>query len=206
VADESARIPIVRPQPELVGRDAEQAEVDRFLAGARSGARALVIPGDAGIGKTAMWRFGIASARDAGFVVLSTRPAEEEMPLALAGLVDLFEEHELAAAALAPDTGQLARGRAVLDALRSLASRMPVLLAIDDLQWLDIERGSSARELSRLPRRTASYFEVARRSCPSPSRWRALKEEEHDEASTCAGSLRWCVAHRNHRSDGRGGA
>ncbi len=163
MADESARVPIARPQPELVGRDAEQAEVDRFLSRARSGARALMIHGDAGIGKTAMWRFGIASARDAGFVVLSTRPAEEEMPLALAGLVDLFEEHDLAAAALAPDTGQLARGRAVLDALRSLASETPVLLAIDDLQWLDITSARTLRyALRRLDEEPVGVLATAR--------------------------------------------
>lgn len=150
MVDESAGVPTVRPQPELVGRDAERAEVDSFLSRVHSGARALVIHGDPGIGKTAMWRYGIAAGRDADCIVLTTRPAEEEMPLALAGLVDLFEEHDLAAAALAADTGQLARGRAVLDALRGLAAQAPVILAIDDLQWLDI---TSARTLRYALRR-----------------------------------------------------
>jgi ATP/maltotriose-dependent transcriptional regulator MalT len=163
VVDESAGVPIVRPQPELVGRDAERAEVDGFLARARSGARALVIHGDAGIGKTALWRFGVAAARDEGWLVLSTRPAEEEMPLALAGLVDLFEEHDLAVDALAPDTGQLARGRAVLDALRSLAANTPVLLAIDDLQWLDITSARTLRyALRRLDEEPVGVLATAR--------------------------------------------
>jgi DNA-binding NarL/FixJ family response regulator len=163
VVDESARIPTVRPQPELVGRDAERAEVDRFLARVRSGARALVIHGDPGIGKTAMWRYGIVAARDEGCFVLSTRPAEEEMPFALAGLVDLFEERDLAAAALAPDTGQLARGRAVLDALRGLAAQAPVVLAIDDLQWLDITSARTLRyALRRLDEEPVGVLATAR--------------------------------------------
>jgi DNA-binding CsgD family transcriptional regulator len=148
VVDESAAARTARRAPALVGRDAEQAQLDSFLDACRDGARALAIHGEPGIGKTALWRYGVAAARGSGYLLLSTRPAEEEMPLALAGLVDLFEDHDLAGAALAADTGQLARGRAVLDTLRGLAAEAPVVLAIDDLQWLDI---TSARTLRYEP-------------------------------------------------------
>ena len=100
--------------------------------------------------------------------MLVTRPAEAELPLGYAGLGDLLEEEAAALLELLPEP--LARGlaaalllqdaaepaepvvvvRAVRAALLELASRAPVVVAIDDLQWLD--RGS-ARALAFAVRR-----------------------------------------------------
>jgi DNA-binding CsgD family transcriptional regulator len=109
------------------------------------GARGLLVRGEPGIGKTVLWRSAIAAGREAGYTVLVARPAEEEMPLALAVLVDLFDGYELGAEALAADTGPAARGRAVVEALRGLAEASPVLVAIDDLQWLDTASSRALR-------------------------------------------------------------
>jgi predicted ATP-dependent serine protease len=126
-----------RAVSDIAGREAEQATLAAFLERVPSGTRALLIRGEPGIGKTTLWLEAVERARRAGFSVLVTRPAEEELTLALAGLVDLFEHEAADAAALAAEEDPLARGRAVLAGLRAAAGRGPALVAIDDLQWLD---------------------------------------------------------------------
>jgi DNA-binding CsgD family transcriptional regulator len=119
--------------------------VTAFVAALPLGARALVIRGEAGIGKTTVWRLAVERCRQAGFEVLVARPAEEEMPLALGALVDLFERIPLETSPLEQDDDPIARGRAVLAALRRLAERRPVVVAIDDLQWLDAASSRALR-------------------------------------------------------------
>jgi DNA-binding CsgD family transcriptional regulator len=131
--------------PGLVGREAERQRIDAFVAGVPGGVRGLTLRGEAGIGKTSLWLDAVDACRRAGHDVLVARPAAEEMRLALGALVDLFERAGLDAAALrADDADPLARGRAVLATLRRLAGERPVVVAIDDVQWLD---AASARAL-----------------------------------------------------------
>jgi DNA-binding CsgD family transcriptional regulator len=122
----------------LVSRAPERARVQAFVAALPHEARALLIRGEAGIGKTAVWRHAVDECVHAGFEVLITRPAKDEMPLGLAGLVDLFDRVELDTAALLAEENPFARGRLLLAALRRLARDGPVVVAIDDLQWLDL--------------------------------------------------------------------
>jgi AAA ATPase domain len=131
-------------RPDLVGRDVEEGRIAAFLASVPRGVRALVFRGEPGIGKTALWRRALEESRTAGHHVLVARPAEEEMSLALGALLDLFEHVPLDPAALQADENPLARGRMVLEALRQLAETRPVVVAIDDLQWID---SASARVL-----------------------------------------------------------
>jgi DNA-binding CsgD family transcriptional regulator len=131
--------------PELVGRAAEQDRLYEFAAALADGPRALLVRGEPGIGKTMLWRYGVERCRDAGFTVLVARPAEEDIPVALGGLVDLFEDDALDTGALRGLESPVARGRAVLAALRRLAEKRPTVVAIDDLQWLD---SASARALA----------------------------------------------------------
>jgi DNA-binding NarL/FixJ family response regulator len=134
----------------VVGREAERQRLDAFATALVQGARALVIRGEPGIGKTTLWRDAVERCRGRGFEVLLTRPAEEEMPLALVGLVDLFEHAGSEVETPAPGDDPITRGRSVLEALRRLAERAPVVVAIDDLQWLDL---ASARALRYSVRR-----------------------------------------------------
>jgi AAA ATPase domain len=76
---------------ELVGRDAELGLLGTFLDSRTAAAAALVLEGEAGIGKSTLWSAGLAAARERGLCVLSARPAEAEQGLACAGLGDLFE-------------------------------------------------------------------------------------------------------------------
>lgn len=143
---------------EIVGRDDALLAVGEFLEGE---ARALVLEGAAGIGKTVVWLAGTELARRRGHAVLLARPAGTEVTLSLAGLGDLlrglpervFErlqapQRRVLAVALAEDEANGAPlerhmlGIALLNLLRLAAEESPVLVAIDDLQWLDESSGA----------------------------------------------------------------
>ena len=140
----------------VIGRDAEFEAVLQLLNAARSGPAALVMRGEPGVGKTTIWHAAVARAAEASFTVVSCRPSPAETDLPYAGLGDLFDHLDdnvmsalpapqrraLDVALLRVDAGsgsleQRAVGAAALHVLVDLARSAPVLLAIDDLQWLD---------------------------------------------------------------------
>lgn len=154
---------------ELLGRDYERAGLRRLLDRAERGLAGLLLDGEAGIGKTTLWREGIALANERGFRVLACEAAPTETPLAFAALGDLLDEvplsshkrlpppqrHALETSLLLIEPGdakadQRAVSVAVLSVIRSLAAKKPILIAIDDVQWLD---ASSARVLAFVLRR-----------------------------------------------------
>ncbi|MBA3234608.1 MAG: AAA family ATPase [Chloroflexi bacterium] len=152
----------------LVGREAELDIVQRWAGLLSSRPAGLLIAGEAGIGKTSLWAVAVAAARQSGALVLTARPVEAELPMGYAGLGDLLarvvepilaELPEPMARALSGalsldaiiESGDpLLVGRATLAALRALAAHSPVVLAIDDVQWLD---PASARGLAFVIRR-----------------------------------------------------
>ena len=75
--------------PWPVGRDAEIAEIWAFLSAAPGEPAAFVVTGDAGIGKTVVWRH-VLQAASRSSRVLSCRPTAAERPLAFSALDDLF--------------------------------------------------------------------------------------------------------------------
>jgi len=147
----------------LVAREAELAALARFLDATLSGPAVLVLEGEAGIGKTTLWEAGVEAARARPGWVLACRPAEAEAKLGYAALGDLLEtvpmetlaelpepqQSALEIALLRVSPGQVradarAVSVAVLNVLRALAGRGGVIVAIDDVQWLD---AASARAL-----------------------------------------------------------
>lgn len=119
-------------------------------------AMGMVILGEPGIGKTSLWEAGIEFARDLGYVVLFARASQAETTLSYAALGDLVEAidpeillglpepqlHalEVALRTAAPDGGPpdpLAISAGFLGALRTMAQTHRILIAIDDVQWLD---------------------------------------------------------------------
>jgi predicted ATPase len=76
--------------PAIVGRDAELQTVERFLDELGSAVTALAIEGEAGIGKTTVWREGVAGAERRSYRVLRAQPAESESTLSYAALADLI--------------------------------------------------------------------------------------------------------------------
>jgi DNA-binding CsgD family transcriptional regulator len=156
----------------VVGRDEELSALSAVLdrRAAADGPIAIALEGEAGIGKSTLWRAAVEGARTRGYRVLATRPAESERALAHAGLSDLLDgvlddvlsaltpprRRALEVALLVEDAAgrpvdQRALGVAVRSALELLAGD-GLVVAIDDLQWLD---ASSASALGFALRRLA---------------------------------------------------
>ncbi|WP_327035037.1 helix-turn-helix transcriptional regulator [Micromonospora ureilytica] len=152
---------------ELFGRRAETAALDRLLdrAADRAGA-GLVLWGEPGIGKTALLDYAVAAASDA--TVLRCRGTRMEAGLAFAALHELLwpvldRLETLAAPQAAALRGALGMSRdpanrfligaAVLSLLSGLARERPVLVVVDDAQWVD---EASAHCLGFVARRVAT--------------------------------------------------
>jgi DNA-binding CsgD family transcriptional regulator len=158
------------PPPLLVGRERELDVLLDLLrhVGARGGA--LVVRGEAGIGKTALLEFAERSADDLGIRVLRTAGAPAETHMAFAGLHRLLRPRLDAAAALpAPQREALAAAfglgdgaasgtppdlfliaLAALDVLSDAAAQAPLLVLVEDAHWLD---APTAEVLSFVARR-----------------------------------------------------
>ncbi len=141
---------------EVVGRRLEVEELAAVLERVRGGLHACVLAGPAGIGKTTVWRRGVELGHAAGCLVLSTRPVGSETRLSYAGLADLLaavgverfdglaevQRRALEVALLRREAGEggvdaHAVASGLLSLLRALAGTGPVLVAVDDAQWLD---------------------------------------------------------------------
>lgn len=140
----------------VIGRGPELAEIDAFLADASHGARVLLIEGQPGIGKTTLWLAGLEVAAARSWRILLARPTDVEATFAYAGLGDLLEavDEEVLSRLPVPQqwamrvallreepAGPAPDARAVavafLNALRALSQDRWVLVAVDDVQWLD---------------------------------------------------------------------
>jgi DNA-binding NarL/FixJ family response regulator len=164
-----AAAPAADTTSELIGRQSELDYVERFVEDVRTGTHGLVVLGEPGIGKTALWRHAIARCREAGYHLLITRPSEEEMPLSGCGLVDLLEESAVDVDRLRAEEDPLECGRTVLEALRRLAASGPTVVAIDDLQWLDSVSARALRyALRRADREPLGVLGTARSAEPDP--------------------------------------
>jgi DNA-binding CsgD family transcriptional regulator len=136
----------------LIGRETETARLDELLDRARRArSGALVIRGEAGIGKTALLDY--AAERAAEMTVIRTLGIESEAELEFAALLDVCrplldhvsELPERQAEALAAALGvgpsasedRFAIGAATLGVLAAAAESRPVLVLVDDAQWLD---------------------------------------------------------------------
>ncbi|WP_409468612.1 helix-turn-helix transcriptional regulator [Streptomyces sp. HC307] len=153
----------------LVGRTNELAMLDRLIEQVRGGrAPSVLLHGAAGVGKTALLDAAAIRARADGFQVLRATGVESEVTLPLSGLHQLLY-------GLADEFRRLPDGQqavlesalglsqeavperfvlssAVLTLLHSLASDRPVLLVVDDVQWID---RASARIIAFAVRRLA---------------------------------------------------
>ncbi len=150
-----ARILLAMPGA-VFGRDAELGTLDAFLTGLPSGPAALVLAGTAGAGKTTLLRAGLEQVTSLGYTTLRTSPSQSDMRLAFAGLGDLLGPRPDEALAGLPAPQRRALSAALLieeappvppeprviaaafrTALLGLAASAPVVLVIDDVQWLD---------------------------------------------------------------------
>jgi predicted ATPase len=152
----------------VLGRRQELATITRFLERPGSAPRALLLEGEAGIGKSTLWHAGVELVQGEGRTLVS-RPSEVESQLSFAVLGDLFapvvgdklselpggQRRALEAALLLGEATEVhpdsrAVSLAVLALIRSLAAEGSLTLAIDDLHWTDLP---SARALTFAIRR-----------------------------------------------------
>src|SRR6266853_630947 len=143
-------------QLQVVGRDEPLAELDRFVGRIAERPASLTIVGEPGIGKTTMWQVAVDAAAARGYRVLVSRPGSSETALAYSGLADLLTHVERAhidglpepqrraldvALLITEPTGRTLEARAIFaglgGVLQSLSREAPVLVAVDDEQWLD---------------------------------------------------------------------
>ncbi|WP_137145555.1 AAA family ATPase [Mycolicibacterium sp. CR10] len=157
----------------IVGRCAELGAVSELLSCGRVDPSRLLLEGAPGIGKTTVWSAALDLAREQGYRVLSTRPTASESVLAYASLADVLAGVDAAHWAELPAPQQRALDRVLLrtnvdgaatdpravaagflSVLERLAEQSPVLLAIDDMQWLD---SSSEAALTFAVRRLSGH-------------------------------------------------
>jgi DNA-binding CsgD family transcriptional regulator len=149
----------------LLDRHGEREVLDRFLERARGGqSSVLAVRGEPGIGKTALLDYAIESA--SGFRVVRVVGVESEMELPFAALqqlcaplLDRLErlpgpQREALRVAFGLSAGQppdrFLVALAVLSLLSEAAKAQPLLIAVDDAQWLD---QASAQLLAFVARR-----------------------------------------------------
>ena len=171
-------LPVLLPGGRLVGRTRERAVLERLLDAASSGTGgALVVHGDAGVGKTALLEWAVETGRQ--FRVARTVGVEGEMELAFAALQQLCSpffdlvgrlprpQHEaigvafgLIGAPAYPAPNPFLVGLAVLGVLAEAAEEQPMLCVVDDAQWLDSASGSVLAFVARrlLAERIALVF------------------------------------------------
>jgi DNA-binding CsgD family transcriptional regulator len=137
---------------ELFGRDPECVAIDDLLERAKAGrGGALLLRGEAGVGKTVLLEYALAVARE--HEVLVARGVESEAEIAFSGLSDLLRpvldqlsvipERQSAALAGALAIGppatadRFAVAAATLSLLAAAAERRPLLVVVDDVHWVD---------------------------------------------------------------------
>ena len=147
---------MTKPSSGIIGREHELRGIEGFLIGAGASLCALLMEGEAGIGKSTVFRAALELAQARDLAVLSCRPVQSEATYSFAALGDLLQpvpkeawdalpppQHRaLEVALLRADPGerpvdQRAVAAGVHSLVSHLASKRPVLLAVDDVQWLD---------------------------------------------------------------------
>ena len=167
----------------VIGREEELGAIQAFLAEVEHGPSALVLSGEPGIGKTILWEAGVEDAAGSFASVLTCRGVEAEASLSFAALSELLRRCSTRwcprcsrrvggrsrSRLLLVEPGDQppdahAIGLAVLDVLHALAERGPVLVALDDLQWLDpASAGVLQIALRRLREEPVGVLATARR-------------------------------------------
>ncbi len=187
----------------LLARDAELGRIRGALQDGRASGAVVVIEGEPGIGKTSLWLAAVDEAVERGWSVLSARPADAEASFAWAGMCDLLasvpagaldrlpapQRRALRVALLLEEPqGAPPEARAIafafLHLVSGLSEERPLLVAVDDIQWLDtasaLAVGFAMRRADAAPIRFLFALRVAAGAGPPRAMERALAETPHD--------------------------
>ena len=170
---------------QLLGRDLELARIESILEGARSHGEALVVTGEAGIGKSALLDFACKLAEQNGLRVLAAAGVQSETQLSYAGLHQLLQPL-LAGLALLPVrlrealltafgmtrsevADRFLTALAALELFANAAHEQPLLVVVEDAHWLD---APTVEALGFIARRIGSepiiLLAAARNGYPNP--------------------------------------
>jgi DNA-binding NarL/FixJ family response regulator len=198
----------------VIGREQPLARLAAL--GMPAGPEAILLVGAPGMGKTTLWEAGIRAAEDRR--VLIARPGEAEADLSFAVLIDLFtgvaddeltclpspQRRALEAALLRRDPPEGGAALpvihvAALGALRALAARDPLLVAVDDVQWADPLSAATLAFAARRAEGIGMRFLLARRPGVASPVERALERrglERLDVGPLSAGAIRRLLGER----------
>jgi DNA-binding CsgD family transcriptional regulator len=155
-------------QMELIDRNAERVTLDRFVAAVRAGqSRALVVSGEAGVGKSALLDYLAGRASACRLARIAGVQSEMELPFAglhqlCAPMLDSLRrlpppQRDAVRTALGVSSGpapdRFLVGLGVLSLLSEVAEEQPLVCLVDDAQWLD---RASAQVLGFVARRLAA--------------------------------------------------
>jgi DNA-binding CsgD family transcriptional regulator len=192
---------------EVVGRASELSSLADFLVSDRW-PRAFVLAGGPGVGKTTLWDAAVAHGRERAVRVIAARASGAETRLSFAALIDLLDGVEDEAFAglpppqrtalevalyrteptsTPPEPHAIALG--VLNVLRALAARRTVLVALDDVQWLDRASEDALTFAARRLSDERVAFLLARRPGPPSDLERALDRTPLERLEVRAPSL-----------------
>src|SRR5262245_48257911 len=161
--------------PNLVGRAAELDAIGRLLDSLEEGPASLLLEGEPGIGKTTLLLAGVEMAKERGMRVFTCIGSSSQQRLAYATLTDLYREIDVEELADVPvpqrealeaallrlhpesEIDPLAVATATLAVGEKLATERPLLIAIDDVHWLDTP---SARVIEYCAKRTTGPVAV----------------------------------------------
>ena len=148
----------------LVGRGPELVVLGDFLTRSAADGGALLLTGEPGVGKTALLQAAATRAAQADTRVLQTAGSAVEM-ISFSGLTQVVmpllayddclsaDQREAVSVALGLADGRppqpAAISQAVLALLRAVARQVPILIVVDDLQWLDPFSGDVLRFVAR---------------------------------------------------------
>lgn len=165
----------------MIARERELAAATSLLDRVVDGCCAVILEGDPGVGKTTIWSAARTAAAARGFRVLTARPAEAEAGFSFAAIGDLLRDtldevlgelpapqrSAIEAALLLRESGEPPSPHSVsvalLACIAALATDDPVVLAIDDEQWLDPPSRTVLSFAARRLNGTRVGFLIARR-------------------------------------------
>ncbi|WP_195909270.1 LuxR family transcriptional regulator [Microlunatus sp. Gsoil 973] len=164
----------------ILGRTDALDQIDRFIDEVAAGPVTLTISGEHGMGRTSLWRYAVAAARDRGLRVVATRSAEEDRAVAGTAMRDLFGGGPDPATENLSATPGFDVGRRALDNLRRLAADGPVLVAVDDAQWLDALSANGLRfAIQRLTEQPVGVLSTMATALPGPEMPLGLRYGHH---------------------------
>jgi DNA-binding CsgD family transcriptional regulator len=204
----------------VVGRDAELAAFAPLFSG-ECLPGGLLFVGDGGIGKTTLLERAAGLAKVRGFTVLCARPTNAEAALSYAVLGDLMSEpvttflselpapqrRSLEEALLLRDvrSGALPDPRAIgvgfLNVLRILSQASRLLVAVDDLQWVDPASASVlSLALRRVRAEPIAVVFASRALPPSPLRELVVGYKRFELGPLSQGALHQIIRDRTGRA------